>query len=133
MLQDEAQLAAWPTPNTPNGGRKATDEMILTQKKADGSKAQVCLENAATLASWATPKAVSGEYQYDKNGEKLLNLEGQAQLTASGATPNGSPAGTEKRGQLNPALSRWLMGLPPEWDDCAVTATQSSRRRRRRS
>jgi hypothetical protein len=51
-----------------------------------------------------------------------------AVLLASGPTPTGSPAETARPGQLNPAHSRWLMGLPPAWDACAPTATRSSRR-----
>jgi DNA (cytosine-5)-methyltransferase 1 len=59
-------------------------------------------------------------------------LDVTAQLT-SGQTVIGSPAETENTGQLNPAHSRWLMGLPPEWDACAPTATPSSRKQRKHS
>jgi len=59
-------------------------------------------------------------------------LDVAAQL-AFGRTVIGSLAETENTGQLNPAHSRWLMGLPPEWDACAPTATPSSRKPRKRS
>ena len=50
-----------------------------------------------------------------------------------GPTLNGSPAATEKPGQLNPDFALWLMGLPPAWASCAPQAMPSSRKSRRRS
>jgi hypothetical protein len=64
-----------------------------------------------------------------RNGKLSTDrLDVTAQLTVSGKTPNGSTAATKSIGQLNPALSRWLMGLPTAWDDCAVMVTRFVRR-----
>ena len=99
------------------------------------------LTKDATLAGWPTPqssdgsgggqaKRAMGETRHGSNLNDFAMLTGPARLTASGEMLTGSCAGMESGGQLNPAHSRWLMGLPPEWDDCAPTATPSTRKRR---
>ena len=74
-----------------------------------------------------------GETRHGSNLNDFAMLAGPARLTASGQMLTGCSAGMESGGQLNPAHSRWLMGLPPEWDACAVTAMLSMPSKRRSS
>ena len=72
-------------------------------------------------------KRAMGEGRHGSNLNDFAMLAGPARLTVSGEMLTGSSAGMESGGQLNPNHSRWLMGLPSAWDDCAVTAMQSLR------
>lgn len=97
----------------------------------------------SNLAAVTTPSArdwkdSSGmsESGVDPDGStrsRLDQLPRQAQLADSGQTATGGTDATASIGQLDPAYSRWLMGLPPEFCDCAVTAMRSTRGSRKRS
>jgi len=122
-LEHVVRFASWPSTKRDDGVKSiCSHEGAMNEFKRKGVND---LTVAANLATWATPMRADGR---DSAGVGKKELPNQAQLTASGKMPTGSPASTEKRGQLNPAHSRWLMGLPPEWDACAPTATRSSRR-----
>ncbi len=103
-LVDAGQMAGWPTPRTETGGSDHS------QIRPSGHSGTTNPSGAAQLAGWAT------------------TLANPARLKPDGTLLTGSSAAMPSGGQLNPAHSRWLMGYPPEWDDCGVMVMQSSRR-----
>lgn len=122
-------LAGWTTPQAHDSSGRSK-----TQKEKHGTKhGCACLVRQADLAGWATPKTTTGDYQIDRTGKRVLNLSGQARLTASGQMLTGCDAQMTNGGQLNPEHSRWLMGLPDAWESCAPTGTRFVHRKQSNS
>jgi hypothetical protein len=126
----DSAYGGWPTPcgqDGPKGGPgQGTDR----------------LPGCAQLAGWPTASArdwkdtpgmaTTGVNPDGSIRNRSDQLPRQAAL-AIGENTTLSPAPTTGRGALNPAHSRWLMGYPEEWDDCAVTAMLLFPKSRRRS
>ena len=133
-LSAAAQTAGWPTPRTPTGeAESAARKQELGRTRSGGGD----LQAAAQTAGWPTPNAEEARrgFQNRANGKKGVqkSLTTVVVEAVDGPTESGYLAPTEKRGVLNPALSRWLMGYPVEWDSCGATAMQSLPSKRKRS
>ena len=144
MALSATVLSAVPSPCCPTGGRSMSTEMMdATGKTLDGRKHTASLEHTVKFSAVSTPSArdwkdTSGmsETGVDPDGStrsRLDQLPRQAQLADSGLTATGGTEGTKSTGQLDPAYSRWLQGLPAEWDVCADLATRSLRLALKRS
>ena len=110
-LTQQVALATIPTPN-------ATDGSKAPEKFAGGN-----LSFPATAKLFAPGVDPDGSIR-----SRLDQLPQQAQLADSGPTATGGTPATKSTGQLNPDYSRWLMGLPAVFSNCADSVTRSARR-----
>lgn len=84
-------LTGWPTPTTSNS-RSPSVDAAMNMYRQDGSKTQQRLQDFA-------------------------GISGPLRLTVFGEMRTGSYVEMANGVQLNPAHSRWLMGLPHAWDE----------------
>lgn len=140
-LDDFAMAAGWPTTRATDGNKgsrtlKGCEAEIARKGNLDDLPSTAIYQ----MSGWPTPMAGTAATEtYNEAGntdsgrktaflagaeikgsgiEPLENW-GPARRTVTGQLLTGSSAGMASGGQLRAAHSRWLMGLPRAWDDCA--------------
>lgn len=130
LLGRAVHLVGWPTPTV-------DDSSNVTRE----SGAFQSLTRTAQMAGWATPVVNDttgsthcyGKKNQDGTREIFYKLPGHAKLAGAATVLSNAEMEKPAASQLNPHFSRWLMGFPPEWCDCAVMAMQSFPKSRKHS
>lgn len=126
LRTSESELTGWPSPLASNIKNCYQDWKKVIARKEAGR--QPNLQDFAVLAAWVTPtsrdwKDSAGMTAQRDGKDRLDQLPRQAytcgplRLTVFGEMRTGSFVEMENGVQLNPAHSRWLMGLPHVWDE----------------
>lgn len=134
-IQTAATLAGWPTPAANEFEPKDLEKLAarrakFAEKQGNNGFGLTLGQAAPLLTGWVTPtsrdwKDTSGMAAQRDGKDRLDQLPRQAytcgplRLTVFGEMRTGSFVAMENGAQLNPAHSRWLMGLPRAWDECS--------------
>lgn len=140
---EDTGFSSWPTPcsqDGPNGGPAQGEDRLPGAAALCGWQTPTCPSRTGehqagnnryvssvteALAPWSTPRA---------NKRGFPDSHGSDERPADiGLMPIGYRAKAESGGPLNPEHSRWLMGLPVEWTNCAPLETRSSLKSPKRS